>query len=64
MALLKELVASKLIEPSWISIEKSQEETYQLKIRSISESSEITQFFVNNNLVVKEKNGFWLISKP
>ena len=64
MVLLKELIASRLIEPTWISIEKAKKDAYKLKIKTVQKTSEITQFFNSNNLVVEEQNDYWLISKP
>ncbi len=63
LALLKKLIASNLIEPSWISIE-SAAEVYKLKIKATQKTVEIEQFFSSNNLVLEEQNGYWLISKP
>jgi hypothetical protein len=63
VVLLKELAASKLIDPSWISIEKATKEAYRLKVRSSQEPFEITRFCDSNNLSIEEQNGFWLISK-
>jgi hypothetical protein len=37
MALLKKLVASELIDPSWISMEKTNGDVYRLKIKRLRE---------------------------
>jgi hypothetical protein len=55
MALLKILGASKLIEQSWISIEKTNEDPYKLKVKSSQEASETTRFCDSNNLLIKKQ---------
>jgi hypothetical protein len=64
IALLKELLASNLLEPTWISLEKSKENTFKLKIKTSEKTCAIQQFFSANNLMLEEVNGYWLISKP
>jgi hypothetical protein len=64
IALIKELVTAKLIEPSWISIEKTNKDAYQIKIKCVHDISDIAQFCTKNELVMDEQNGFCLISKP
>jgi hypothetical protein len=63
IALLKELVSSKLIDPSWISIEKTKEDSYKLKIKCIQDVSAIEQFCANNHLVMEGQDGFIVILK-
>jgi hypothetical protein len=64
VALLKELVKSKLIDPSWISIENPKEDAYKIKIKCIQDVSGIERFCANNKLVMEEQDGFCVISNP
>jgi hypothetical protein len=62
MTLLKQLTVSKLIDPSWISMEYTSN-GFKLKIRAVQKTPELIQFFATNNLVMEEQAGYWLISQ-
>jgi hypothetical protein len=64
MTLLKQLTLSNLIDPSWVSMEKEQNEVYKLKIKAAPKTAEIQAFFLANNLKIEEIGGYWIISKP
>ena len=64
MTLLKHMVTSGLIDPSWISIEKVKEDSYKLKIKAVEKSRELDEFFSSNGLTVELQNEYWLISQP
>jgi hypothetical protein len=62
LILLKQLSTSRIIDPSWFSVE-NKGEAVELKIREPQKSSQLEQFCSNNNLKLEEKNGYLLISK-
>ena len=63
VALVKELVASELIDPSWISIQNVTSELCKLKINIPVRKQEIRDFILKNNLQLEEQEEYWLLSK-
>ena len=63
VALVKELVASELIEPSWISIQNVTNDLCKLKINIPVRKQEIRAFILKNDLLLEEQEEYWLLSK-
>ncbi len=66
MALLKELVAYNLIDPSYVSMVQTKPEYYQLKIKG-NYDKRIEEFAKSNNLAIeedKEQKIILVIYKP
>ena len=65
MALLKELVANDLVDPSFVSIMQKKPNHYQLKIKC-NYNKRIEEFAKNNNLSIEEdeEKKYLLIYKP
>jgi len=64
MTLLKELTSSQLIDLSWVSMEKTKDDAYKLKIKMCEKSHALQEFVDNKKLLLEQDNGYWLISKP
>ena len=65
MALLKELVANDLVDPSYVSIMQTKPNHYQLKIKS-NYNKRIEEFAKDNNLAIEEdkEQKYLVIYKP
>ena len=66
MALLKELIAHDLVEPSWVSIEERRSKHFQIQIKCDYNCKQIEQFVKKNNLIVEEdkEKRYLLIHRP
>ncbi len=65
LALLKELVVNKLSQPSFISIEKNQDGTFDLIMKDDYSSNELKQLAAEKHLVVEvNEKGYCVIRKP
>jgi|GEM_PF-3289899 hypothetical protein len=64
MDLLKALADRRIIDPDWVSVEKTEADSYKLKIKTTPEKIELERFVCENKLSLEEKNGYWLISEP
>jgi hypothetical protein len=62
VSLLKELSASEIIDPSWVSINDTAGH-FSLKIKLENKSCNLEQFCCNNHLKLEERDGYLLISK-
>ena len=65
MALLKELVAYDLVDPSYVSIFQTKHNYYQLQIKC-NYNKRIEEFAKNNNLAIEEdkEHKYLVIYKP
>jgi hypothetical protein len=61
VALLKELSVSKLIEPSWVSINQDQDD-FSLKLKVPQCEPILKEYCNTNNLFLAEKDGYLFIS--
>ncbi len=61
-SLLKELSDSKLVNPSWVSIDCKDGQCC-IRMKAPLKNFEVEHFLSSKNLKLEEKNGFWLISK-
>ncbi len=64
VALLREITDKRLVEPSFISIEKNKHGTYNLIIKGESDIKELKELVAGKNLVIEEdKKGNYVIYK-
>ena len=63
VALLKELVAEQLIQPSLVFIDQRKPERYQLQIKGDYNIQEI-ELFVKNRFSVQEYDGYLIFNNP
>jgi hypothetical protein len=65
VVIAKEMVASKIVEPFWISIENRRNSQCRLRLKAKGLTKEaLSAFVAKNNLLLEEENEYWLISKP
>jgi hypothetical protein len=66
MALLKELVASDLVNPDYVSLHKEKSESYQIQIKCGYNEARIKQYAKNNDLIITEdkERKYLFIYKP
>ena len=63
VALLKELVAEQLIQPSLVLLEQRSPDRYQLQIKGSYNFQEI-EMFVKNRFSLEECRGYLIFNKP
>ena len=63
VALLKELVAEQLIQPSLVLIERRSPDEYQLQMRGSYNFQEI-EMFVKDRFSLEESKGYLIFYKP
>ena len=63
VALLKELVAEQLIQPSLVLIEQRSPDRYQLQVKGNYDLQEI-EMFVKNRFSLEEYRGYLIFDKP
>ena len=63
VALLKELGAEHLIQPSLVLIQQRTPDNYQLQIRGNYDFQQI-EMFVKNRFALEESNGYLIFYKP
>jgi len=63
VALLKELVAGQLIQPSLVLIERRSPDEYQLQMRGSYNFQEI-EMFVKDRFSLEESKGYLIFYKP
>jgi hypothetical protein len=66
MAMLKELVANNLVEPSYVSITERKPNDYQIQIKCDYNPKEIEEYAKKHGLTIEEdrERRYFLIFKP
>jgi hypothetical protein len=64
-ALLKELMAKDLIDPSWVSISERSPNQFQLQFKNVNDAQKLEAFTRSHNLVIEvnKNRGYILIYK-
>jgi hypothetical protein len=62
IALLRELVALDLVDPSWVSVELRKPKHFQIQIKNSYKKTEIEQYAKNEGLTMSDnKDGRYLV---